>query len=183
MKTQLRPVVAVVGNARIAHPGQEEMARQLGHELMVAGFRLVTGGLGGVMSAVSAGARTSSAWEDGRIIGVVPSYRHAEANEFCDIVIPTGAQVGRNLIVVSTGHVVVALGGGAGTLSEIALAWQLKRPVIALGSWGWSARLAGEALDHRQEGVVHAAKSAEQAVRLCGELWRVGASADGIKAH
>lgn len=183
MNAQLRPVVAVIGNARITHAGQEELARQLGQALMVAGFRLVTGGLGGVMAAVSEGARASPAWEDGRIIGVVPSYQHAEANAFCDVVIPTGAQVGRNLIVVATGHVVVAVGGGAGTLSEMALAWQLKRPVIALGSWGWSGRLSGEALDHRQEGVVHGAASVEHAVSLCGELWRLGATSTDIRAH
>ncbi len=45
----------------------------------------------------------------------------------------------------------VAIGGGAGTLSELAFAWQFKRPIIAIGKEGWVNRLAGESLDHRQE--------------------------------
>jgi hypothetical protein len=179
----LRPVVAVIGGARVESPEQEALAVKLGATLMEGGFRLVTGGLGGVMEAASRGARSSPAWEDGRVIGVVPSYQHAEANEHCDIVIPTGAQVGRNLLVVASGHAVVAIGGGAGTMSEIALAWQLRRPVVALGDWGWAGRLAGEALDHRHDGRIHPAATAAEAVLLCGELWPHSASADAIRAH
>ncbi len=182
-ESEVRPVVAVVGSASFREPDQERIARELGSALMEAGFRLVTGGLGGVMSAVSEGARASASWSDGRIIGVVPSYRHEEANPYCDIVIPSGAQVGRNLLVVSTGHVIVAIGGGAGTMSEIALAWQLRRPVIALGPWGWANRLAGEALDHRQDTIVHAAQSVAHAIELCESLWHLGKNVDGIKAH
>ena len=177
------PVVAVVGSARLQSVEQGRMAEALGDALMKASFRLVTGGLGGVMQAVSKGARESAAWVDGRIIGVVPSYGHDEANPYCDIVIPTGAQVGRNLLVVATGHVVIAMGGGAGTLSEMALAWQLRRPVIALGDLGWAGKLAGEGLDHRHDTVIHAANTVDDAIRLCGELWHTNIGIDGIRAH
>lgn len=104
-------------------------------------------------------------------MGVVPSYRHDEANRFVDIVIPSGLQVGRNLLVVSTADVVVAVGGGAGTLSEIALAWQLRRPVVAFGDGGWAGRLAGERLDHRHEQAIHPARTIGEVVAACDRLW------------
>jgi len=183
MKAGRRPVVAVVGSARVEDEQLRAQLHDLGSALMSAGFRLVTGGLSGTMEAVSAGARASEDWEDGRVIGVVPSYRHSEANEYCDIVIPTGQQVGRNLLVVATAHVVVAVGGGAGTLSEIALAWQLKRPIVTMGDSGWAGRVAGERLDARLEQPIHAANSVAEVVEACIRLWPTVADATDIRAH
>lgn len=165
-----RRVVAVVGSARVEDALARERIRRLGERLISGGFRLVTGGLGGTMALASEGARRSTAWREGMVVGVVPSYRHDEANVHCDIVVPSGLQVGRNLVVVAMADVVVAVGGGAGTLSEIALAWQLRRPVVALGGDGWAGRLAGERLDGRQESPVHAAATVAEAVGLCRQL-------------
>lgn len=65
--------------------------------------------------------------------------------------IPTGLNLTRNVVLVSMTDAVVAVGGGAGTLSEIALAWQHHKLVIALDlGEGWSSRLAGQVLDHRR---------------------------------
>lgn len=183
MTADRRPTVAVIGSARVEDPTLQTTLRELGAALMESGFRLVTGGLGGTMSLVSEGARSSSSWAEGRIIGIVPSYCHAEANPFCDIVIPSGLQVGRNLLVVSTADVVVAVGGGAGTLSEIALAWQLKRPVIALGSDGWAGRVAGERLDQRLVDPIHAVSTVREAVQACSRLWPLASTATDIRAH
>lgn len=166
-----RPIVSVIGDARL--DGRDDVAAtatELGHALVDAGFRVVTGGLGGVMAAVCRGARRSSAWTDGDTIGVVPSYDASTANEWCDIVIPTGLQLARNVLVVATGSVVVALGGGSGTLSEIALAWQLGRPVVTLGEAGWAGRLGGEALDHRSTSAIRRASSVSEAIIACREL-------------
>lgn len=66
-----------------------------------------------------------------------------------DIVLATGMNLARNIIVANA-DAVVAIGGGAGTLSEIALAWQLRRPVIGLVASGWSQNLGGTRLDRRQ---------------------------------
>lgn len=137
---------------------------------MRAGFRIVTGGLGGLMEAVSEGARHAPEWEDGRIIGILPSYKKSDANVFCDVVIPTGMQLARNVLVVASSDVVLAVGGGAGTLSEIAIAWQLGRPIVALGTHGWAGRLAGETLDVRGKQPIRACSSIDEAVLACADL-------------
>ncbi len=165
-----RAVVAVVGNARLDDDESVVEARQLGGALIEAGFRIVTGGLGGVMEEVSRGARTSPSWTEGRILGIVPSYRAADANPWCDVVIPTGMQMGRNILVVASADVVIAVGGGSGTLSELAIAWQLGKPIVALGTRGWAGRLAGEVIDARSDEPIHAARDVDEAIRLCCAL-------------
>ena len=164
------PVVSVIGDARLEEPGAISQAQQLGAALMEAGFRIVTGGLGGVMEAVSRGARQAPGWRDGRIIGILPSYLASDASPWCDIVIPTGMQLARNVLVVASGDVVLAFGGGSGTLSEIAIAWQLGRPIVALGNRGWSSRLAGEAIDGRSAAPIYAARDIDDAVAQCRVL-------------
>lgn len=161
-----RAVAAVVG-ANTASDVILLAAESIGRGLVEAGFRVATGGLGGVMTAASRGARAADGWTDGTVIGVLPGLVASEANPFVDIVIPTGMNYARNTILVAMADVVVAVGGGSGTLSEIALAWQHGKPIVALDlGEGWSARLAGERLDHRRDDLLHRAESAEEAVRL-----------------
>ena len=82
-----------------------------------------------------------------------------------DVVIPTGIGIARNQIVVNTGDRVVAVAGGAGTLSEIAFAWQLKKPILCVeGLGGWSAKLVGEQLDPRRTDSIAGATSVEEVV-------------------
>jgi uncharacterized protein (TIGR00725 family) len=162
--------VAVIGSAAAPLPELDALCQALGDALMHAGWRLVTGGCGGVMAAVSRGARHSAAWQEGRILGIVPSYQRSQANPYCDIVIPTGLQLGRNVLVVSSAEVVIALDGGAGTLSEIAMAWQLGRPVIALTTTGWAGELAGRCLDGRSPHAVIAAADVSEAIGHCKAL-------------
>jgi uncharacterized protein (TIGR00725 family) len=105
------------------------------------------------------------------VIAVLPGLRAEDANPYADIVIPTGMNYARNIILVAMADVVVAIGGGSGTLSEIALAWQHGKPIVALGlGEGWSARLAGERLDARRDDVVHPADTAAEAVMLAVQL-------------
>ena len=100
------------------------------------------------MREASAGARACPAWRDGDIIGVIPSSDPSTANPFVDVVIATGMDHLRNSIVAHADAVIV-VGGGAGTLSEIALAWIYRRLIVALPQEGWGARLAGQKLDDR----------------------------------
>lgn len=165
-----KPVAAVVGG-NSASAALLEAAEVIGRGLVEAGMRVATGGLGGVMTAASRGAHNAASWCDGSVIGILPGLDAREANPFVDIVIPTGMNYARNTILVAMADVVVAVGGGSGTLSEVALAWQHGKPIVALDlGQGWSARMAGERLDERRADEVHRAGSAEEAVRLAAAL-------------
>ena len=85
---------------------------------------------------------------DGDIIGIIPGYNPADANQYVDIVIATGLDQVRNL-VISNSDAVVAVGGGAGTLTEIGFAWSLKRLLIAYKIKGWSGKVADTKIDFR----------------------------------
>jgi uncharacterized protein (TIGR00725 family) len=157
-------VIAVIGNGR-AGPEATAAAEELGRLIVERGYRVVTGGLGGVMEAASRGARRASRYVDGDVIGIVPSGDRETANEFVDIVIPTNMGYARNVLVVSTADAVVGVGGGAGTLTELAMAWQLGRIVIGLDVEGWSRKLAGEKIDGQRPDAVIAASDPADAVR------------------
>ena len=170
-----RPVIAFIGSAQIPDDSVLEQCHALGRLAVEAGFRVVTGGLSGVMEAVSRGARSADSWSDGDVIGVIPSYDRSTANEWVDVVIPTGMQRARNVVVVACADVVVAVHGGAGTLSEVAMAWQLDKKVLALSSsGGWAQRMAGERLDHRRDDVVEAFETAEAVIERAGALVLAG---------
>ncbi|WP_437575594.1 TIGR00725 family protein [Sorangium sp. So ce887] len=166
-----RPVMAVIGNGLALEAETEALCVELGRRAVEAGFRLVTGGLGGVMAAVSRGGREATTWRDGDIVGLLPGYEASAANPYVDIVVPTGLQIGRNILVVAAADVVVVVGGGAGTLSEIAVAWQLGKPLLALAaSGGWARQLAGGRVDDRRSDHIASVASAEEAVAAAWDL-------------
>ena len=92
---------------------------------------LVCGGLGGAMEAACRGAKGVG----GTTVGILPGCDRATANPFVDVAVPTGLGQGRNLVIVHAADAVIAVGGGYGTLSEIALALRHGKPVVGLGSW------------------------------------------------
>lgn len=161
-----RPMVTVFG---AASPPASLLphAEAVGRGLVQAGCRVLTGGRTGVMEAVSRGAKTAPAAFEGCVVALLPGLDASEANEWADIVIPTGIGLARNALVAASGDVVIAIGGGSGTLSEIAYAWQFGKPVVALDvGEGWSAKLAGLQLDHRRDDTILRAASAEEAVAM-----------------
>jgi uncharacterized protein (TIGR00725 family) len=125
------PYVAVVGPGD-ASPEELHMAEEVGAGLAAAGDVVVTGGLGGVMEAACRGARSRR----GRTVGILPGEDREAANGWVEIAIATGLGELRNGLVVRAADAVVAIGGGHGTLSEVALALKLGRPVVGLGTWG-----------------------------------------------
>ncbi|AUX25792.1 hypothetical protein SOCEGT47_063440 [Sorangium cellulosum] len=166
-----RPVLAVIGNGLALDAGTEAACVELGRRAVEAGFRIVTGGLGGVMAAASRGAREAATWREGDVLGILPGYEASAANPYVDIVIPTGLQIGRNILVVAAADVVVVVDGGAGTLSEIAIAWQLGKPLLALAtSGGWARQLAGERVDERRSDRIVAVASPEEAVTTAWDI-------------
>ncbi len=147
-----RPLVAICGNAIIdADSAQAEIARRVAHVLIDRGCRIQTGGLSSLPRIVAEGAREHTAYKEGDLLAIAPGFDPEAA--YGDVILPTGMDLMRNVLVAS-GDVVVAIGGGAGTLSEIALAWQLNREVLAWTGGGWSARMAGERLDVRRDDTV-----------------------------
>jgi uncharacterized protein (TIGR00725 family) len=121
--------IAVVGGGSCS-PNVREMSYQLGRLIAEKGHVLICGGLGGVMEAVSSGARKSG----GIVVGILPGEK-LDANQYVSISIATGMGHARNVIIVKSADAVIALPGEHGTLSEIALALKMKKPVISLESW------------------------------------------------
>ncbi len=149
-KDHEKKVVAVIGDGNILPESEEyKAAKSLGRALVDSGYKVQTGGLGGVMEAALAGAKESERYVHGTTIAVIPSKDANDANEYADVVVPTGLDIMRNSKVVDANAVVV-IGGGAGTLSEISIAWQKFKLIIALkGFGGWADKLAGKPLDSR----------------------------------
>ena len=107
----------------------ETIAHELGEQIAGNGWILVCGGRNsGVMRAVAQGAKK----RNGMTIGILPGKNKSEANPFIDIAIPTNMGDARNVINVLASDVVIACQGSAGTLSEIALALKIGKPVILL---------------------------------------------------
>lgn len=123
-------IIAVVGDGRCPKEVADR-AEAVGRALAEAGAVLVCGGLGGVMEAACRGAKR----EGGTTIGILPGLVPGDANPFVDIPIVTGMGQNRNLLVVASAGAVVAVSGGYGTLSEIALALKHGIPVVGLGTW------------------------------------------------
>ena len=130
MLKQRKKAISVIGGHSCTKE-VEQLAQNLGNKLAEVVDILVSGGLSGTMKSACQGFKAGG----GVTIGIIPSYDKSDANEFVDIVIPTGLGLARNVLVVKSADVVVALPGEAGTLSEIAYCLQFGIPVISLNSW------------------------------------------------
>ena len=132
-----RRQVAVIGSGNCeADSEAARLGEEVGRLLAGAGVTVVCGGLTGVMEATCRGATEA----DGVAIGIVPGNSVGEANRYCTHVVATGIGHARNLAVVSSADVVIAIGGEWGTLSEIGFARAIDRTVVALRSWTLSGR-------------------------------------------
>jgi uncharacterized protein (TIGR00725 family) len=124
------PYLGVVGSGE---PDQttDLLAERIGREIAEAGAVLVCGGLGGVMAAACRGAVAAG----GLTIGLLPGMSRGDANPWIEVAIPTGLGELRNGLVVRASDVLIAIGGEYGTLSEVAFALKLGRPVVGVGTW------------------------------------------------
>ena len=125
-----RHVIGVIGGSK-APTKVMETAERVGELIGRRGWVLVTGGLGGVMEAASKGAGKAG----GTVVGIVPQGNPSAANQHVDISIATNMGHARNAVIVHTAQVLIAVGGKYGTLSEIALARAIGKPVIGIGTW------------------------------------------------
>jgi hypothetical protein len=105
-----------------------EIAYRVGQLLAENNCILINGGLGGVMEASAKGAKSRG----GTVIGVLPVAEKGMANAFTDVVIATNMGHARNIIIVHSSDAVIAIDGGYGTLSEIAIALKEGKKVVGL---------------------------------------------------
>ena len=124
------PYVAVVGSGT-AEGDLYEKARTVGRLVAERGGTVVCGGLSGVMEAAARGATEAG----GTAVGILPDEDRRRQNSYLTYSVATGTGQARNLAVVCSGDVVIAVGGEYGTLSEIGLARKVGRPVVVLEGW------------------------------------------------
>jgi hypothetical protein len=164
----IRAAVILVSGASAPTEREVALAEETGRLLAEAGAIVLTGGMGGVMEAASRGASERG----GRSVAVLPGRDATESppNRYVEIAIYTGMSEARNAILAHTADGVIAIGGGWGTLSEIALARRSGRPVVGLATWIITppGARAGEALPRADDpagavGLVLAAIAAQGA--------------------
>ncbi len=123
--------IAVIGPGSDTTDAELAAAEEVGRLLARSGATVVCGGLGGVMAAVSKGARSNG----GVAVGLLPGREHGAGNAYLTVELPTGQGEMRNALVVTVAEAVIAIGGSWGTLSEIALAMRTGTPVFQLAGW------------------------------------------------
>lgn len=155
-----KTIIGVIGAGQVSAAGYQ-FAREVGRLLGEKGVVLVCGGLSGVMEAACRGCREAG----GETLGILPGPEGKAANPYVSLAVATNMGHARNVIIAHTAQALIAVEGEYGTLSEMAIALKLGRPVVALNSW--------PGLD----GVLEAA-SAEEAVDLA--LGSIGRENNGL---
>ncbi|MBK5113958.1 MAG: TIGR00725 family protein [Candidatus Heimdallarchaeota archaeon] len=167
-----RKIISIIGgSAQTSLEKDNAIAFEIGVLLVDNGYRILCGGYGGVMEAVCKGARSSSKYQEGDTIGIISTLDSNDANEYCDIVIATGIHYARNQIITASGDGVVAIGGGSGTLSEIAFAWQLGKPIFSYKKTGWSGKLSEMQLDNKRSDTIIGYDTAQQLIEKLNALF------------
>lgn len=123
-------IISVIGDS-LCDNDTYVTAERVGRLIAQKGWILITGGLGGVMEAASKGAKEAG----GITVGILPGFSKDEANPFVSIPITTGLSHARNIIIARSADALIAISGGYGTLSEIAIALKLGKPVIGINTW------------------------------------------------
>ena len=158
--------ITVIGDS-VATKENYQIAYELGKLLAKEKFIVINGGRGGVMEAVCKGVQEVG----GISVCILPSENKHEANKYCSIIIPSGIGFARNSINILAGDGIIAIGGRAGTLSEIAFAWIYNKPIVVLDKTnGWSEKLKNQRLDDRRTDIIYSATTPEEAVSKIKEL-------------
>jgi len=162
-----RQILVIGNNTNGCTPKHEQIAYDVGTEIAKSGSVLVTGGLGGVMNAASHGAHDAN----GLTVGIIPQADASEANEYCDVVIPTGMGLTRDYLNALAADGVIVIGGGSGTLSETCASYMYKKPIVAIRNLNGSVeKYIDGYIDHRENVRIIGADSAQEAVKKILEL-------------
>jgi len=149
-----RLIIGVIGGREV-EKGLLRVAEEIGRLIAQKNLIMLCGGLGGIMEAAAKGAKEAG----GLTIGILPQDKKEYANPYIDIPIVTGMGIGRNIIIARTADLLIAINGEYGTLSEIAFALQLGKPVIGINTWDI-------------DGVIKA-NNAEDAIQKAVEILRI----------
>ena len=162
----IKGIVSVIGASDI-NKEIEGKTIEIGKLLAKNNYAVACGGLSGVMEAICKGVKQ----ENGFTIGIIPFVEKNKANEYVDLVIPCPFSQARNIVVVLTGDVCLAISGKAGTLSEICFAWIYQKPIVALSSvTGWSSKIANQKLDDRRNDMIYGVETPQGAIEKIKEL-------------
>ena len=165
--TKKRQILVIGNNTNGCTPKHEKIAYKVGEKIANSGSVLITGGLGGVMKAASNGAHDAN----GLTIGIIPQDDATLANQFCDIVIPTGMGLARDFLNALSADGIIIVGGGSGTLSEVCAAYMYKKPMVAIRNIGGSVEQYIDGfLDHRENIKIIGVDTPEDAVQTILEL-------------
>ncbi len=155
-------IVVLGNNEDRSSPELEKVAYETGLEIAKSGAVLVTGGLGGVMKAVSHGAKDGG----GLTLAIIPQNDPSFANEYSDIVVPSGIGLARDFLTALSGDGVIIIGGGSGTLSETCAAYMHKKPIVAIKTTGGIAeKYSDQYIDDRQNVKIIGVLSPKEAVK------------------
>jgi len=162
MLTKKRQILVVGNNENGSTPELEKVAYETGLEVAKSDSVLITGGLGGVMRAACHGAKDAG----GITVGIIPQNDPSFANEYCDIVIPTGIGLARDFLNALSADGVIIIGGGSGTLSETCAAYMHNKPIAAIKNTGGIAEMfVDKYLDYRQNVKIVGVSSPKEAVK------------------
>lgn len=166
-KDNFKGIISIIGASEIDNK-TKKLTIELGRLLAENKYAIVCGGLTGVMESICRGVKENG----GLTIGVIPFIEKSAANRYVDIVIPVPFSQARNIVVVLTGDVCVAIGGKAGTLSELCFAWIYQKPIIALSNiQGWSSKVSNQKLDDRRSDKIYGLETPEQVIEKIDELF------------
>ena len=160
--------ILVIGhNDNGCTPEHEKIAYNVGLEIAKSNCVLITGGLGGVMRAACHGSHDAN----GLAIGIIPQNDPSFANEYCDVVIPTGIGLTRDFLNALSADGIIIVGGGSGTLSEICAAYMYKKPMVAIrGTGGVAEKYVDDYIDHRKNVKIIGVNSPKDAVKTILDL-------------
>ncbi|MBP7774939.1 hypothetical protein KA078_04065 [Candidatus Woesebacteria bacterium] len=174
MKKQGRLQIGVMGSAADLNYAKEveQAAERLG-ELIAQNNGIVFFGAEKDSDSLSTAACRGAKKINGLTVGVTYGKgKDIWEKEFADVIISSGLERGggRELVLVLSCDVIIAISGGSGTLTELAIAYQADIPMVALtGYGGWSDKLANTYFDGRQRRKVIAARSPDEAVKFAFE--------------
>ncbi|MFW9875856.1 MAG: TIGR00725 family protein [Candidatus Thorarchaeota archaeon] len=165
-KNRFKAIISVIGASEIDKMIKDKTI-EIGRLIAKNHYAVACGGLSGVMEAICKGAKE----EGGITIGIIPHTEKRLANKYVDIVIPCPFSQARNIVVVLTGDVCLAISGKAGTLSEICFAWIYDKPIVALSSvQGWSSKIANQKLDDRRNDMIYGVNTPLEAINKINEI-------------